>query len=487
MRVLYIDIDTLRPDHMSCYGYPRLTTPNLDRVAEEGVRFDRMYCSDAPCLPSRAALITGMFGIRNGAVGHGGTAADRRNSGPRRDFTDALDNENFNYVFRRAGLHTASISTFPERHSSFWYNAGHNEVHNVGGRGGESGEVVLPVALDWVEKNGAKDDWYLHLHLWDPHTPYRTPDSYQNPFEGDTLPTWVTEEIFAEHQKKIGPHGVNEISMWDDATSPRFPKHPGSIKTYGELRRMIDGYDCGIHYADQLLGQVFDALREKGVWDDLAVIVTSDHGENMGELGIWGEHGTADDGTCRIPMLLKWPGGARGHVDGGLHYLLDLPPTMAELLGQPVPERWDGRSFAAALRGEPCGRDSLVLSQMCHVCQRGAVFGDWLYIRTIHDGYHLFDAEMLFNLTEDPHERFDVKDAYPDVCARGAKIILDWQEEEMLKSDSAVDPMWTVMREGGPYHAMGQPEKYCVRLENTGRAEGARRLRARKGTRGSNR
>ena len=74
MRVLFVDIDTLRPDHMGCYGYSRNTTPNFDKVAEEGVRFDEYYCSDAPCLPSRAALISGMFGIHNGAVGHGGTA-----------------------------------------------------------------------------------------------------------------------------------------------------------------------------------------------------------------------------------------------------------------------------------------------------------------------------------------------------------------------------------------------------------------------------
>ena len=96
MKVLFVDIDTLRPDHMSCYGYPRNTTPNMDRVAAEGVRFDNYYCSDAPCLPSRASLISGMFGIKNGAVGHGGTAADRRLTGASRDFYDIMDACNFN-------------------------------------------------------------------------------------------------------------------------------------------------------------------------------------------------------------------------------------------------------------------------------------------------------------------------------------------------------------------------------------------------------
>ncbi|MEG1887236.1 MAG: sulfatase-like hydrolase/transferase, partial [Oscillospiraceae bacterium] len=86
MNILFIDIDTLRPDHMGCYGYSRNTTPNMDAVAAEGLRFENYYCSDAPCLPSRAALISGKFGIRNGVVGHGGTAADMCLRGADRGF-----------------------------------------------------------------------------------------------------------------------------------------------------------------------------------------------------------------------------------------------------------------------------------------------------------------------------------------------------------------------------------------------------------------
>lgn len=76
MRLLHIDIDTLRPDHLGCYGYHRNTSPNIDAVAARGVRFEQVYASDTPCLPSRSALTTGQFGIRNGIVGHGGSAAE---------------------------------------------------------------------------------------------------------------------------------------------------------------------------------------------------------------------------------------------------------------------------------------------------------------------------------------------------------------------------------------------------------------------------
>src|ERR1035437_361198 len=211
MRILFIDIDTLRPDHMGCYGYSRNTTPNIDCVANEGILFNNYYCSDAPCLPSRASLISGMFGIHNGAAGHGGTAADKRYMGENRGFRNPDDENNFNNIFRKAGMYTASISTFAERHSSWWFNAGFNETHNVGEGGLEVGEKVLPVALDWIESNGSKDNWYLHVHFWDPHMPYRTPMEFGNPFENEPLDTWITEDILKQHIKHVGPHSINEL------------------------------------------------------------------------------------------------------------------------------------------------------------------------------------------------------------------------------------------------------------------------------------
>ena len=482
MRVLFIDIDTLRPDHMSCYGYARNTTPNLDALAREGVRFDRYYTSDAPCLPSRAALLTGMFGIRNGAVGHGGTAADLRLTGREREFRDPVLEGGFHNIFRKAGMYTASISTFAERHSSWWFNAGFNECYNQGGGGGESGEQVIPYALDWLRRNRERDNWFLHLHLWDPHTPYRTPENYVNPFEGDELPTWITPDIFRAHQQLVAPHGCNEINMYTDEENPAYPKHPGKITSYRELRRVWDGYDCGVHYADHLLGQVFQLLKDQGIYDDMAIILTSDHGENLGELGIYGEHGTADEITCRIPLLMKWPGAKQGHVDELFHYSLDLLPTVADLLGVPHQAHWDGQCYArTVLDGAERGRDSLVLSQMAHVRQRSARFGDWLYIRTLHDGFRLFEREMLFNVVDDPHEQRDLAAERPDLCAQGARIILEWTEEAMLRGPQTTDPMCTMLSEVGPYHTRGALSGYLKHLEATGRADGAAKLRAKHG------
>ena len=262
MRVLFIDIDTLRPDHMGCYGYSRNTTPNIDKICRDGVRLNQYYCADAPCLPSRASLISGMFGIRHGAVGHGGTAADRRLTGKDRAFSDILDRDNFVNIFRKANMKTASISTFAERHSSWWFNAGFNETYNVGKCGMESGEEVLPAALDWIDRNAKNDDWFLHVHLWDPHTPYRAPESFGNPFENEPLDTWIDQNIFDVHLRHVGPHSINEINMYDDKESPDYPRHPGSAKDLAGLRKLMDGYDTGILYADYLTGKITDKLKD---------------------------------------------------------------------------------------------------------------------------------------------------------------------------------------------------------------------------------
>lgn len=480
MRILFIDIDTLRPDHMGCYGYHRNTTPNMDTISHEGIRFDNYYTSDAPCLPSRAALITGMFGFNNGAVGHGGTAADRTIYGPDRSFRDARDMGNFHHIFRKAGLHTASVSTFAERHSALWFNGGLNECYNMGKGGLESGEEVLPIALDWLDRKGSDDDWYFHFHIWDPHTPYRAPESFGNPFEDQALKPWLTEEVFHKHLKHAGPHSILDISMFDEKTSDRFPRQAGACRTYEEYKAFHDGYDTGILYADYIVGQVCDKLKDLGIYDETAIIITSDHGENMGELGIYAEHGTADEATCHIPMIIKWPAGQKDMVDRDYHYNLDILPTMASLFGLNHEDHWDGISYANTIipntEKESPKRDSLILSQNAHVCQRSALFDGWLYMRTIHDGFHLFDKEMLFNISEDPHETKDLKDQYPDLCARGAKYILDWQEDQMHKNPSLKDPMWTVMSEGGPFHTHTDLPKYIQRLKDTGRQDGARRL-----------
>src|SRR5947208_1499308 len=157
MRVLYIDIDSLRPDHLGCYGYHRGTSPNIDRIAAEGVRFEHCHVPDAPCLPSRTALFSGRFGIHNGVINRGGAAADPFPDGVSRRFRSSLGRTSWMQCLRQAGLNTVTVSPFGERHSAWHWYANFSEIYNTGKGGQERADEIAPVALDWIRRNGKAD------------------------------------------------------------------------------------------------------------------------------------------------------------------------------------------------------------------------------------------------------------------------------------------------------------------------------------------
>ncbi len=494
MRILYIDIDSLRPDHLGCYGYHRNTSPAIDSIASEGTKFTMAFTPDAPCLPSRTAFYSGRYGISTGVVGHGGSAAQPKVQGPNRGFRDWFDEQGLARQLQKAGYHTAMISPFGQRHAAHWFYAGFNEIHNTGKGGMESAEEVMPVVDAWVKENFKKDNWYLHLNLWDPHTPYRTPENYKNPFENEPLPAWLADgSALKRHIKMVGPHTALDFGgMYDDKVPAQYPKHPGKIDDMAQLKKVIDGYDMGVRYADEQVGKIVKALKDAGVYEDTMIIISADHGENFGELGIYGEHATADQGTCRIPMIIKGPGLVKGKTQEDYILNIDLAPTLMDLLKKQKMPIWDGQSFAENLTGKDKPlRQEVIVSQCAHVCQRSVRWGKWLYMRTYHDGFHLFPKEMLYDMENDPFEQKDVATQNPAVCNEGAQRLSSWHDEQMNRmakhSINTEDPLWTVMRENGPLHAnigpYGQPggiagfNKYLKRLEETGRAEGAKLLR----------
>lgn len=483
MRILYIDIDTLRPDHLGCYGYHRNTSPNIDSLSAQGVRFENCYASDAPCLPSRTAMWSGRFGIHTGVVNHGGTAAEPFIEGPERGFRDLFDATCWMRALRREGFRTVTISPFGERHGAWHWYAAFNEIHNPGRGGMEIADDVLPPARDWIERNCASDDWFLHVNFWDPHTPYRTPGEFGDPFAQAPLPDWLTEDLRLQGWHGFGPHSPQELHGWGDETFGRmYPRAPLRLDSMRAVKQWIDGYDTGIRYADEAVGQLLAALDAIGVLDDTVVMLSADHGENQGELNVWGDHQTADHITCRVPLIVRWPGLTdQPRVDASLHYQLDWAATLIELIGGEVPTNWDGRSFAPDFReGRDRGdRSFLVLSQNAWACQRAVRFDDYICLRTYHDGYKQLAPFMLFNLREDPHEQRDLAAERPDLVDRAMKMLEDWRLEMVSTSRSPTDPMHTVLAEGGSFHTRGRLPGYLARLRATGREAHAERLTAR--------
>lgn len=482
MKILYIDVDSLRPDHLGCYGYARATSPVIDGLAREGIRFENVMASDSPCLPSRTALWSGRFGFLTGVVGHGGTAAEPFREGRRRGFRDSFYEQGWMSALRDAGHRTATISSFGERHSAWHWYAGFNDIINPGGLGLERADEVVPLAIEWIARHAWRTPgWFLHLNLWDVHTPYRTPEDFRPSFLPDALSGWIDAAMLERFRRGFGPHSAREACGYDGGGDPRYPHAPGPVADLGDVRDWIDGYDRSVRFADEWIGRLIEALAREGVLEETMIVVSADHGENLGELNIWGDHQTADRITCRVPLIVRPPGCGTGRVDRAWHYQFDWAATLIELAGGKVPETWEGRSFAKAFAtGGETGREYLVTSHGAWSCQRGVHFTAegrrWQALVTYHDGYKDLPPLMLFDADADPHETRDIAASAPDVVARAMALMVEWQRQMMERSATNVDPLMTVMREGGPFHCRGMLPSYLERLRRTGREEQARRL-----------
>jgi arylsulfatase A-like enzyme len=313
------------------------------------------------------------------------------------------------------------------------------------------------------------------------------PAEYGEPFASEPAPAWLDEAVRAAHWQRPGPHSAQETLGFDvnEAARRAFPRQPVQIDSPAAVRAMFDGYDTGVRWADDHVGRIVEALGELGVADETAIFVSSDHGETLGELATYCDHHFADECTARVPAILRWPGLEGGRADGGLHYQMDLAATLLELAGATVPSDWDARSVASALRkGREQGREQLVLSQGAWTCQRSVRFERWLALRTYHDGFHALPDVMLFDVEADPHEQLDLAAKRPDVVAEALARLDSWHAEAMRGHPTGVDPLWSVIHEGGPWHVRGQLPRYLERLRATGRERWADEIARRHGAAG---
>jgi choline-sulfatase len=483
VRVLYVDVDSLRASHLGCYGYHRRTSPTVDALAADGLTFTNCYVSDAPCLPSRTALALGRFGIRSGVVNHGGLASEPFPLGLKRGFSGAPGFETWFQALRRAEMYPCAITPFPNRHVAPWYALGLREWHNPGKGGYELAHEVNAIAEPWLERHARDDDWFLLVNYWDAHTPYRTPLEYGNPFADEPLPAWHTSEILEANWHGYGPNSAQDApGVW--ANDHRRDDVPRQIRTLEDYKRWIDAFDTGIRYFDDHLARLLNILERAGVLEETLVVVSADHGEAQGEHNVYGDHQLADSLTCRVPFVARGPGFRGGRVNSGLHYQFDLSAAILELAGGRVPEHWDARSPRAALaRGEDGGRETLVLSQMAWSSQRSVRWNDCLFTRTYHDGYKDLPEISLYDLATDPHELHDLAPSRPELVGEGLRRLEAWHFD-MLRGSPApdpIDPMQIGLREGAGWQIRGRLPWYLEHLRNTGRAHHADALEARHG------
>ena len=323
--VIYITIDTLRPDRLGCYGYDRPTSPCLDAIAAEGTRFLDPVSAAPWTKPATGTLLTGLYPSRHGALHHGSTLQIPEGE---RTLAEA---------FQSAGYVTAGFVSNPNIKKVFKFDRGFDVYfdapvedtitlsairksfigsalmsltrHQFNWKYENDVYAINREALPWIEANRDRR-FFLYLHYIDPHEPY-TPHP-------DREPSFVRQ------------HG------W---------------KFANERKRLVasDLYDGEIRFCDDGLSELVKSLKALGVWDDALVVITSDHGEEFFEHGWLGHGYSVYQELIRVPLILRGPSIPRGHVVQPPVAILDLPATMLELASTGIDTLGDGRSFAKAL------------------------------------------------------------------------------------------------------------------------------------------
>ena len=445
MNVLLITADTLRADHLSCYGYWRRTSPNLDRLADEGIRFESFIGQCAHTLPSFTSMMTGKTPFETGVVATLHCVPDTP-SGRLSDTTPVLAE-----LLATNGVHTYAVDNLMNFacHPS-WFVRGFGEYCNPNPESfvadvlaGRVNEVLLPL-LDRV-----REPFFLWAHYWDVHRPYNQPDEFLAPFDPADGDDHIAET----------PDGRRCISRWgtlealDASTWANGAVRDQQADRIDGARAMINAYDGEILYLDSRLGDVFERLQQLGKYDDTCVLFTADHGETMADHLTHFCHCQALDACTHIPFIVKPPKGL-GAKPGAVPDLAthtDITPTVLDIFGVQTDVEMEGRSLVPVFeRSAGSGRNHVVSSGMqlldeglwksIEVSARTARWrlvrkarleedypqGSFRYAKHWEIITKLYEREPpieLFDTASDPDEQTDVSGAHPNVVTELSELL----------------------------------------------------------------
>ena len=345
--LLYL-IDTERPDHTSLYGYSRDTTPFLKKLGAQSIVFEDCQVQAPRTKQSTASLMTSLYSYTHGIIHDYDTI-------PKGSTTLAQQ-------LRSAGYVTASVVANPfagritglERGFDYLEEWGvvqryRTDAHD---RGTDS-EAINKIAFPWLEKH-RNEPFFLYAHATDPHAPYRPPAGFEEKFAN---PKETPE--FDRNYKNLG--GANKYAGGTVVSRAACLK--AGVDPDRFIRRAIDRYDGEILHNDWSLEQLINKLRELGVLENTLVVVVSDHGEEFWEHG-WTSHGHSlyqelTNGVFLMwnPKLIPSPGRVREPVQ-----LIDVMPTVLDLLGVRVPQMVEGQSLTPFVKRQPFQRRGSVMT-----------------------------------------------------------------------------------------------------------------------------
>ena len=312
--VLLVSIDTLRADHVGAYG-GRVPTRAMDALAREGVLFEESYTPTPSTGPAHVSLLTGLHPWNHGVL---------FNAVPIED----TELPNVAVFARGAGFATAAFVSSYVLHARWGFDRGFEtyRFEPEGNRRIWKGEWVdfatrggrtTDAALAWIEKHQS-EPFFVWVHYFDPHNPYEPPAEYRRPA--------------------------------NDPVDLRNKSLPKEISSWESLIATIRAYRGEVAYVDHQIERLVEGLRDLGLLDQTAVVVTSDHGEGLGDHGHMTHGWNLHEELVRIPLIVRAPGIPRNSRLSGPVQLEDLMPTLLALMGLRAPEGLDGRNLLPWIR-----------------------------------------------------------------------------------------------------------------------------------------
>lgn len=436
--ILLITVDTLRADHLSSYGYPRQTSPVIDRLAAEGVRFDQAAVQWPKTTPSFASMFTATYPKDNNIVRKVGIPIP-------------CEFEMLAETLQRQGYTTHAVVSNGAVGSDFYFDQGFETYietwklpQGEDGKDPNSAEAVTRLALSLLDKiSQSGKPYFLWVHYIDPHFPYTPPGEYSDKYQNDEH--WKPEpkiQIFDKPNQQMTGIGQKQVLDGRD-----------------ELDFYVARYDAEIAYNDLHIGHLLDEMKKRGMMNKTLTAFTSDHGESLGEHAYYFDHGRFSFQTClRVPLILHYPGVLTPRVDKDPVELIHLAPTLLEAAGVQLPGgAWkQGRSLTARLRGvrpiptapqAPDGEESATSANPGGT-QPGLAFSEagWethnKWQKVVQDGrFKLVLAQTrpdqrwiggegvlftLYDLGNDPGETRNVADQFPQDTERLKRALWAW-------------------------------------------------------------
>jgi arylsulfatase A-like enzyme len=433
--ILLITVDTLRADHLSSYGYPRLTSPNIDKLAANGIRFDRPVVQWPKTGPSFASILTSTYPKDNGIV---------RKIGIRLPDRMRMLGE----VLQRAGYATHAVVANGALASDFNFDQGFDSYIETWKLTAESpeidpngAEVVTQKAQQLIDGLVPGVPFFLWVHYLDPHFPYSPPQPWDEMFQGDeyydpNIPIRVNRDRPRQQMAGIGFQ-----QMLDDQE---------------EMDFYVARYDAEIAYADASIGELLATLESKQLMENTLTAFTSDHGESLGEHQYFFDHGRFGFQTClRVPLILNLPGVIPSAVDLNPVELIHLTPTILDIAGlySSSEEGMQGRSLLPRILKKQAPAETQTHGfaeagyELNRKWQRIVVADDWKLVFAQGGAAQRWIAGKgnsiaLFNLTDDPEELVNLADEHPQQVRRLGQLLSEhWNRDpfDVLVDEGATE------------------------------------------------